>query len=142
MHDVTSSFGPDPGPGGSGDPLHCRRTHRGFALWLAQLALGLLLFAPTISRTLASLSPDLDLGTWCVGHTLTPHHATPGDPAPSHTDDACGYCTLMCHSPALTADIVLHVPLLPVEPLAMTSRQPAFHQHAPLDRRSRGPPVV
>ena len=126
-----------------GAPLHCRRTHRGFALWLAQLALGLLLFAPTISRTLESLSPDLDLGAWCVGHTLSTQHAeSPGDPMPSHTDDACGYCTLMCHSPALTADVVLQVAMLPAESLATAAHRPTFYQLAPLDQRSRGPPVV
>lgn len=55
-------------------------------------------------------------------------------------DGACGYCTLMCHSPALATGITFVVLPLPPAPLSV-----AFHgAHAPApthrDQRARGPP--
>lgn len=120
--------------------LH-RRAQRSVATWLALFALGLALFAPTISRTVA-FAPSVGMATGmdCAMHGAMPHRGqSPNAPA---TLDACGYCLLMCHSPVLTTGLTLTVPALSAAPLAI--RAPRHDAPLPvrLEQRSRGPPAV
>jgi hypothetical protein len=105
--------------------------------WLALLALGLLLAAPTVSRALASVTPTLDLGAWCTGHGLDRARGAPAHPAADH---ACGYCALASQSPGLVGSV--HVQVAPLRAAAMAHADAA--QRAPyatgLPPHSRGPP--
>lgn len=86
------------------------------------MALGLLLVCPTVSRTAAALSPTLDLGAWCTGHGLDRSHGTPSTPMAPATGDACGYCVLLGHGPALGSSFAVSMqapsPTAPVAALA------------------------
>ena len=117
--------------------LHKRAQCRGVT-WLALFALGLILFVPTISRTLASASATTGMN--CSMHGGTPHHSH--SPATPLTLDACGYCTLMCHSPALTMGVTLTVPVLLVAPLAIRGSRQDTPLGVLLEQRSRGPPLI
>lgn len=117
------------------------------------LAMGLMLFAPLVSRVLVTLSvmpamtmaDDMAMPGMDTSHA---HHApdncshgAPHDPAPPSTD-ACGYCSLLFHSPALAVTVPVLPPALPTAtalPQAMVFRAPALER---LDRRSRGPPLA
>lgn len=119
-----------------------KRTQRGFIAWLAIAALGLLLVAPTISRTLAALSPAavvaVDGAAQDAGHDHTPTHHDPVVPSGL---DACAYCVLMSHSPVLTAALM---PLLSIAPAALPATRfvtRAAPLARPLDVRPRGPPL-
>lgn len=119
--------------------LFRKRAHRSIATWLAFLAIGLILFAPTVSRTLAfattaSASMDMD----CPMHAAM-HHGGQSPDAPQ-APDPCGYCTLMCHSPALATGLVLTILPLPAAPFAVRDTQRDAPLSTLLERRSRGPP--
>ncbi|KRE89484.1 hypothetical protein ASG87_03915 [Frateuria sp. Soil773] len=117
------------------------------------LALGLMLFAPLISRFLVAFSvvPAMTMTDGMAMPGMVQHqadhasgkrnHGAPHDPATPSTD-ACGYCSLLFHSPALTATVPVLPPALP----ATTALSQAMAFHAPalrlLDRRSRGPPMA
>ena len=119
-----------------------KRTQRGFIAWLAIAALGLLLVAPTISRTLAVLSPAAMVCVDGAGHGASDIH-TPAhhDPAIPSALDACSYCVLMAHSPVLAAALM---PLLSIAPVSLPATvfvTEAAPQLRPLDVRLRGPPL-
>lgn len=109
--------------------------------------MGLLMAAPTVSRTLMALSviPAMQMSGPEMSPAAGPadadvhHHGAPRTPAPP-TTDACGYCSLMFHSPALaTVALVLLQPRLspasPQAPHGVATPVPGW-----LDLRSRGPP--
>lgn len=128
------------------DAVIRKRTQRKLVTWLAFVALGLILFAPSISRSLQIWASDHDrvaLTSDCPEHAAHPHHSgMPEHPSVPEKDSTCGYCTLMYHSPALTLGVAFIVPpLTPVPFLAIfhDARAPAPAQ---LNQRSRGPPVV
>lgn len=113
------------------------------------LAVSLLLFAPSVSRVLVAFSP---MPAMSMAAGVAQHHAVhaPGKCAhdPLHgpalpSTDACGYCSLLFHSPALAATVLV---LLPLALPAATAHAQAMAFHAPvlrlLDRRSRGPPLA
>jgi hypothetical protein len=115
--------------------------HRRLTAWLALVALGLLLVAPTLSRTQAALAAVPDLGAWCTGHGLDRTHGTPSTPEHPADEDACGYCVLLGHSPALTGSFVAFVHALePAYPLVREARLAAPYLRA-LPLHSRGPPA-
>lgn len=123
-----------------GDTLLHKRAHRSIATWLAYLALGLIMFAPTVSRTLAFATAGSGMGMDCSMHAAAhPHGPSPDAP---HTPDVCGYCTLMCHSPALATGLVLVVFPPPAAPFAIRDPQRDAPLPALLERRSRGPPLA
>jgi len=124
-----------------GDTLLHKRAQRSAVTWLALFALGLILFVPTISRTVAFASiAGTAMGMDCAMHGAMHHGGQPPD-APQALD-ACGYCTLMCHSPVLTTGLTLTVPSLPAAPLAIRDRRRDAPLPVLLEQRSRGPPVV
>ncbi|WP_139350559.1 MULTISPECIES: DUF2946 domain-containing protein [unclassified Rhodanobacter] len=140
-HGIMSGSGSKVGP--AGVLLIRQRVQRGFVTWLAGFALALILFAPSISRTLAHAAPGQMPGMDCPGSGVHAHHPdAPGHPDTPNADEACGYCTLMCHSPVLTSGIVLTVPALPAASWSAPGSRQDSPQPALLERRSRGPPAV
>lgn len=135
-----------------------RRTRRRFGIWLASIALGLALFAPTISRVLYAVSMDgaAMAAMACDppahsghGHPdmsahagMADHSGMPDGSGMPMNGDVCAYCTLMCHSPALVSALAFIVLPLPRAPYSTVFGE----AHAPvpvlLDRRARGPPVA
>lgn len=134
-----------------------RRVQRRF-VWLASAALGLLLFAPSISRVLYAWSADdAAVAAMTSGHTEHAGHGhadmadhagvvatpdMPGHPGMPMNGDVCGYCTLMCHNPVLAsalAFVILPPPRTPYSTAFAETRAPV---PALLDRRSRGPPAA
>ena len=118
------------------------RTQQRFATWLAMLALGLLLFAPTVSRTVQALehSPD---GAWCSEHTMgNAHHPSESGHAGSHVLDACAYCSLLSDNPALPWALTVLPALVPssLDTTPCTSPLPPYQW--PLNLCPRGPPQV
>ncbi|MHA6232977.1 DUF2946 family protein [Pseudomonas fluorescens group sp. PF-69] len=118
------------------------RTQRRFATWLAMLALGLLLFAPTVSRTVQALehSPD---GAWCSEYTMgNAHHPSESGHAGSHVLDACAYCSLLSDNPALPWALAV-LPALVPSALDTTPCTPPLPPYQwPLNLCPRGPPQV
>ena len=111
-HGILSDSGSKVGP--IGVPLIRQRVQRGFVTWLACCALALILFAPSISRVLAHAAPEQMLGMDCPELGAHAHHPwTPGHPDIPNVDEACGYCTLMCHSRAGTSCCLLGGPWFP-----------------------------
>lgn len=117
------------------------------------LAVGLMLFAPLVSRVLVAFSvmPAMTMGHDMAMPGMVQHqadhasgkcnHDAPHDPAPPSTD-ACGYCSLLFHSPALTVTILVLPPAIPATAApweSMVLRASALRLPA---RRSRGPPLV
>jgi len=139
-----------------GDAVFRRRTSaQRFVAWLALAAMALIAVVPTVSRSLVALSlappmsMAMDGGMAMPGmaHDPASHaagrrgHAMPHAPVPPSTD-ACGYCVLMYHSPALAAVALVLLPLrlpalAPVRPAARRAPVPRR-----LDVRSRGPPLA
>lgn len=129
-----------------------KRTQRRFVVWLASVALGLLLFAPSISRVLYAWSAnDADIaalagepaGHLAHGHAGMPDHpGMPERPGVPSNGDVCGYCTLMCHNPVLASALAFIVLPLPRAPYSTVPEQGSTSIHGLLDRRSRGPPVA
>lgn len=125
------------------------RAQRDLVKWLAFVAMALIIVAPSVSRLRQALSPAtmaMDMaamGSDCPSRASegrAPH--MPEHPGMPMEGDACGYCTLMCHNPALASAITLIVLPLPRAPFSVffgSTRAPAL---ALLERRSRGPPIV
>lgn len=113
---------------------------------LALVALGLILFVPSISRVLYAWSTQ---GTAMVsmandhsGRTRHEHPGMPSQPGMPTNGDVCGYCTLMCHSPVLASDLDFTILPLPKPPYLTTPGKVRAPVTASLERRSRGPPAV
>lgn len=110
---------------------------------MAFAALGLLLVAPTISRTLTALaSTAANACVTCPDAGMRDSHALHHDPVAPSALDACAYCTLMSHSPVLTAALLS---LLPVAPSSLPATALVVRTAPllrPLDVRPRGPPLV
>lgn len=102
-------------------------------------ALGLLLFAPTVSRI--TMAPSFDLGAWCAGHSLSERHRHPATPELPITGDACDYCSFLGHSPALTGSITPLIQGIPAAPFAVVGVVLGTPLLRPLLLRSRGPPA-
>ena len=110
--------------------------------WLALAALWLTLGMPVVSRSLPAGMASMDLGASCTGHGPDDHHRqAPGEP--SAPTDACGYCSLFCHSPLIAGD----AGLAPLScSLAAQSPRAVAVVAGPTPRvagaRSRGPPSL
>ncbi|HEY4143459.1 DUF2946 domain-containing protein [Pinirhizobacter sp.] len=147
-----------------------RHLHRRIAAWLALLAVGLMVVAPGISQVLRSQSGFAELNAWCEGRAglvthVAPeftgvaavagvragpaHHAMAGmdhdmpDGMGDMSMDACGYCSLFCHAPAVPTTVAFLAMPVPTTPM-FTVEVPA--SHLPLPPRTpvavpRGPPV-
>jgi hypothetical protein len=134
-----------PGPGSHwfrGIPVFRKRAQRGFIAWMAFAALGLLLVAPTISRTLATLATASSTCVACPDEGMRDSHALHHDPAAPSALDACAYCTLMSHNPVLTAALLSLLPVAPASLPATALVVRATPLLRPLDVRPRGPPLV
>lgn len=126
----------------AGRPRSRRQARLAFATWLALAALGLLLFAPTFSRTLEAFSQE----EAHAAHGLRRmEHSTHGDHA-SHAGSyefaACGYCTLLYDNPALPWVVAGLPPLPPPRAERPSCRAPPAPELRPLDVCSRGPPTA
>lgn len=129
-----------------------KRTQRRFVVWLASVALGLLLFAPSISRVLYAWSANdaaiaamagEPAGHLAHGHAGMPDHpGMPERPNVPSNGDVCGYCTLMCHNPVLASALAFIVLPLPRAPYSTVPEQGSASVPSLLDRRSRGPPAA
>ncbi|WP_322045628.1 DUF2946 domain-containing protein [Paraburkholderia sp. J67] len=120
------------------------RTRRRLSVWLALLAMWLVVVVPVASQLIASAraaSPD-------TASVLCSASATAGTPAASHLHlhadslAACGYCTLLGHQPAMSAPPAAFAALDIAEsaPAAPLPRA----QHIPADfpsGRPRAPPA-
>lgn len=104
--------------------------------------MGLMLAAPTVSRTLTAMTPTLDLGAWCTGHGYGHSHGVPASPGHADTGDTCGYCALLGHSPALTSTAAML--LLPRPPSATHQASPPISAAygSTLPHHPRGPPIA
>lgn len=137
----------------SGMIVFRKRSCRRLVAWVAIAAMGLLMVLPTVSRSLEALSlvpaMDMSMSTHggmnmskvpdCPAHQAGErHHRTPEAPS----TDACGYCSLMFHSPALAWATLPLLPALPSTPLRAHVIVPAAPTLLPLVRRSRGPPLA
>lgn len=133
-------------PGSRVDPVGNVVTHkraqRGVVRWLVFMAVALLVFAPTVSRTLDAWSRGHGVAGHHSGHAAHMHH--PGMPEhPGLPDgDVCGYCTLMSHSPLLASGSAFL--FLPLPPAPFSAALHGASAPAPdwLDQRSRGPPFA
>ena len=106
------------------------------------LALGLLLFVPTISRTVQALEQHPPSGIDCPEHAMgMAHHSGKHDPAGAHEAlDACGYCSLFHDSPALLWAVAVLPPRVPASPTRISCKTPSPAYQWPLDLCPRGPP--
>lgn len=132
--------------------LHRRAKRHRIVAWLARLAVGMMLFAPLVSRVLVAFSvmPAMTMAHDMAMPGMVQHQAdhasangnhAPHDPAPPSTD-ACGYCSLLFHSPALTVTVLVLPQVIP--PTAVRWEATALRASAlrlPA-RRSRGPPLA
>ncbi|WP_157214241.1 DUF2946 family protein, partial [Pseudomonas agarici] len=105
------------------------RTQQRFATWLAMLALGLLLFVPTISRTVQALEHQPPDGAWCSQHVMNAagHQHSVGEPGHGGVHealDACGYCSLFHDSPALLWAVTILAPQVPAAAPAAPCKTP------------------
>ncbi|NWB95524.1 DUF2946 domain-containing protein [Pseudomonas gingeri] len=118
------------------------RTQRRFGTWLAMLALGLLLFVPTISRTVQALEQQPG-GAWCPMHAMDssqPHSGESGHAGTHDMLDACAYCSLFHDSPALPWAIAVLPPLVPATSTAIFCKTATPAYQWPLNLCPRGPP--
>lgn len=116
--------------------------HRRFMAWLGMAAIWLTIVAPVVSRTLAVESFMPNLGAWCTGHGLAPHH-TPEPSAPATPMDHCGYCTLLGHSPLLSGHtIVFSASTLPAASVPRFWAIGATFVDPVLSANPRGPPSL
>ncbi|WP_248768225.1 DUF2946 domain-containing protein [Pseudomonas sp. MWU12-2345] len=118
------------------------RTQQRFATWMAMLALGLLLFVPTISRTVQALEHQPPSGIECPAHAMDMSHPSGGHEhnGTHETLDACGYCSLFHDSPALLWAVAVLPPLVPATPTLVSCKTPNPAYQWPLDLCPRGPP--
>lgn len=122
-----------------------KRTTQRFIAWLAIAAMALLAFAPTVSRTLLSPTAAHDMGMGMAmdhsAHHASHGHRQPGPDAPSHDPtDACGYCSLISHSPAVLAAAPSLPPALAPVSFSIALVAANADSAMPLDVHSRGPP--
>lgn len=123
------------------------QTLRGFTAWLALLAMGLLVFAPTVSRSLEALGQHRQAAAQFHEHAMadmgTAHHQ--GEPAHTHSHDSfdvCGYCSLLHDSPALLWAVAALLATVPSAAPATPSPLPFPPYLRPLDLCPRGPPLA
>jgi hypothetical protein len=123
-----------------------KRAHRGLVAWLAFVALALAMFAPSFSRLLQPVHGHSVVAAStgdCPEHQAhVPHPGMPEHPGMPADDEACGYCTLMCHSPALASGVSFIVFPVPAAPFSVAFGGVEAPVPLLLDQRSRGPPVA
>lgn len=120
-----------------------RARRRALGSWLALAALGLLLFAPTVSRTLQAFAAppaQLDCSHGMRGHAGMPMPMPAG--SHDHVLDACGYCSLLHDSPALPWAVATLPPAPPARAASGPCRLPRPPILRPLEVCSRGPPLA
>lgn len=108
--------------------------------WLAVLAAGLLLFAPSVSRMLMPASMDMTMGAMCGEHgTADPHSG-----GNHHADllDVCAYCTLVSHGGLPLHAVAFSVPAIPAAPAAALACGRSVVAIAVERLPARGPPAA
>lgn len=123
-----------------------RAIQRQFVAWLAIAAMALVAFAPGISQYLVAAHAMSSVDALCPEHTAPLHHehsdhGVPDKQAAEH-GEACGYCTLLCHSPVTPTVFRLPAIAMPVRADA-PMRVPVIHSDSAviLSAEPRGPPV-
>lgn len=108
--------------------------------WLAVLAAGLLLFAPTVSRVLLPASMDMAMGAMCGEHGA----ADPHSGHDHHADllDACAYCALVSHGSLPLHAVAFSVPAIPAAPAAALPGGRSIAAIAVERLPARGPPAA
>ena len=122
--------------------MHRTRTQKRFTTWLAMLAMGLLLFAPTISRTAQALEHQPASAMQCAEHVMSDDHHMGGaaHAGGQNSLDACAYCSLLHDNPVLLLAVAVLSPLVPVAAVTLSCQTPAAPYLWPLDLCPRGPP--
>lgn len=116
------------------------RAQRKAVAWLAVLAAGLLLFAPTVSRVLLPASMDMAMGAMCGEHGA----AEPHSGHDHHADllDACAYCALVSHGSLPLHAVAFSVPAIPAAPAAALPGGRSVAAIAVERLPARGPPAA
>jgi hypothetical protein len=122
-----------------------RAIQRRCVAWLAIAAMALVAFAPGISQYLVAVHAMTSVDALCPEHAVQADHAhaghgTPDKPMGEH-GDACGYCTLLCHSPVTPT--VFRLPAIATQMRADAPiRVPVIHSDSAvvLSAEPRGPP--
>lgn len=102
----------------------------------------LLAFAPGISQCLVATHAMQSVDALCPDHAAHSGHGTPDKQMGEH-GDACGYCTLLCHSPVTPT--VFRLPAIAIHVRADAPiRVAAIHSDSAvvLSAEPRGPPSL
>ncbi|AIF47606.1 hypothetical protein HY57_10170 [Dyella japonica A8] len=108
--------------------------------WLAMLAIGLLVVAPSLSRITSTPSMAAAMGEMCDDHA---HNDSPRPNDHRHADalDACAYCVLVSHGTALGGTVVFSVPPAPAAPAATPLTGRSITTVHVWRQPARGPPT-
>jgi hypothetical protein len=130
---------------GYGKAMSRRAMQRRFMAWLAIAAMALVAFAPGISQYLVAVHAMPSVDALCpehAAHMLHAHadHGAPDKQAGEH-GDACGYCTLLSHSP-VTPTVFPWLAIATPMPAQAPARMPSIRGDRTdiLSAEPRGPP--
>lgn len=104
--------------------------------------MGLLLFAPTVSRTVQALEKHPSSAIECAEHVMgnALHSSKSGHAGSHYSLDACAYCSLLYDNPALPWAIEVLPALVPTAPIIAPCKTPTAPHLWPLNLCPRGPP--
>ncbi|HET7333405.1 DUF2946 family protein [Dyella sp.] len=106
-------------------------------IWLAMLAMALIVVMPVLSRSMAGAATSAAEGD-CPVHQAdaTRHPQAPADPT-----ERCSYCVLLNHTPLLASGTVVYLaPVAPALPPASIHRSDDTPASPRLSAAPRGPP--
>lgn len=123
-----------------------RAIQRRFVAWLAIAAMALIAFAPGVSQYLVAVHAMSSVDALCPEHAMQAQHDHSNHGGPDKQTgghgDACGYCTLLSHSPVTPTVFRLLAIAVPT-PADAPIRVPAIHSDSAviLSAQPRGPPL-
>lgn len=124
-----------------------RRLVRKFGSLIGLLAILMTALAPAVSQALASDSrPDIFLSTFCSAASQAPQTRSDKPISSQHSAaghwDACGYCNLAAHSPAVPPCASAYQARVLPESLSGNTLAQPFPPYAPVfAAQPRAPPV-